>query len=749
MLPDKLNYSGEAGFCPADITISCHMPYTDTNMTGTANVYGSGYTVARYYDDTDNIDRCNVGFVIRTWYADKNNNYQHDPYELSCQQRITITDLDQEVTVTFPQDITVDCPDDIPATRPTYQGGICDQIAVNITDVPFTVVEGACLKIERTFTIINWCDYRPSDPDWDGSGRFVGTQSIKVAQRAAPRLAVTGDFDIGVSADCQAQGITLHNVATEYGDCPSDELQYEFYIDLDWDGEMETRYSHLLTGDYFLAPAPAGDSVEVTLVETLPIGKYKYKWSVTDGCGNFRSAEGVINVVDNKPPTPYCLLVAYSTVGGDDMPLTVRSSLFDRGAFDNCTDPEHIQISFSEDVTDTLRVVDCNSRGIQFYRLYATDLAGNSDYCNVFLLAFDNGNCGPIFRALGQVSMPDGEPVPDIEVAVIDPTDQVMGQAVTTSTGEFAVEDLELYQDRAVMVYPNNYDFSGEVTLADFVILFDHVLGYSSNMEDYTAMAADLSGDGRLTGRDLSLLADHIIGWPSDASVGSMQVVPADLIEQGAWTGDDYLFTDYDGSFDYTAYVMGDLDNSASLALGSSNQGRQSISLAVSTDGGRIDVDMPSDLDVTHMMVTTSDQATIDISGKEMSSGSYDGRAYHIAAIDSPTLSLTDIDNIDDVRIQVLTSSGDIVDVELTMTVSSEETATKTMLACYPNPVASTLFFDDLVVSADLLNMSGQLVATSRDGRPLSVASLGAGVYIAKMSDRFGSTTYQRVVVTD
>lgn len=736
--------------CPADVTISCHMPYTDTNMTGTATVYGAGYSVARYYDDIDNIDRCNVGFVIRTWYVDKNNNYQHDPYELSCEQRITITDLDREIVVSFPDDITVDCPDDIPMTRPTYQGGICDQIAVSIDDMPFTVVEGACLKIERTFTIINWCDYRPSDPDWDGSGIFIGTQSIKVAQRAAPRLGVTGDFEIGVSADCEAPGITLHNVATEYGDCPSDELKYEFYIDLDWDGEMETRYSHLLTGDYFIAPAPAGDSVQVTLVETLQIGKYKYKWSVTDGCGNFRSAEGVIRVVDNKPPTPYCLLVAYSTVGGDDMPLTVRASLFDRGAFDNCTDPEHIQISFSEDVTDTVRVVDCDSRGIQFYRLYATDLAGNSDYCNVFLLAFDNGNCGPVFRALGKVSMPDGEPVPDIEVAVVDPSSLVLGQAMTGITGEFVVEDLELYEDRAVMVYPNNYDFSSEVTLADFVILFDHILGYTNDLDDYTAMAADISGDGRLTGRDLRLLADYILGWQDNSGVGAMQVVPADLIAQGTWDGGNYQFTDYDGSFDYTAYVIGDLDNSSSAALRGAADGNRQIKLqtAFSVDG--IAIDLPDDLDITHLMIAASDASIIDVDGSELTAGRRDGRQYRIVTPDSPRLLIDQVDDLSDVMLQVLTAGGDVVDIELvSTTASNDEIVHASQLACYPNPVSATLFFDDKVVNADLLNLSGQLVATTAQGEPINVSGLDAGVYIAKMADALGTTTYQRIVVSD
>ncbi|MEO6039411.1 MAG: hypothetical protein ABIQ93_13440, partial [Saprospiraceae bacterium] len=45
---------------------------------------------------------------------------------------------------------------------PTFYGEDCELLAYSFSDELFTVVPDACYKIERTWTIINWCTYNPN-----------------------------------------------------------------------------------------------------------------------------------------------------------------------------------------------------------------------------------------------------------------------------------------------------------------------------------------------------------------------------------------------------------------------------------------------------------------------------------------------------------------------------------------------------------------------------------------------------------
>jgi hypothetical protein len=46
--------------------------------------------------------------------------------------------------------------------EPTFFGEDCELLGVSFEDEIFTVVPDACYKIERTWTIINWCTYNPN-----------------------------------------------------------------------------------------------------------------------------------------------------------------------------------------------------------------------------------------------------------------------------------------------------------------------------------------------------------------------------------------------------------------------------------------------------------------------------------------------------------------------------------------------------------------------------------------------------------
>ena len=62
-------------------------------------------------------------------------------------------------SVTLPADWKGTCGDNIPSSELNIVNGACDLIAYEVEEEVFTITEDACLKVVRTFTIINWCNF--------------------------------------------------------------------------------------------------------------------------------------------------------------------------------------------------------------------------------------------------------------------------------------------------------------------------------------------------------------------------------------------------------------------------------------------------------------------------------------------------------------------------------------------------------------------------------------------------------------
>ncbi len=119
----------------------------------TQKTYYSGFLNANF--DTT----CNRGILIRRFTA-----WDCAGFSSSCTQRVTV-DYIQDYSILFPADVSVNCTTEPNIGKPviTNDEG-CELIGTSYNDVVFTVVPDACYKIERTWTIINWCTYNPDQP---------------------------------------------------------------------------------------------------------------------------------------------------------------------------------------------------------------------------------------------------------------------------------------------------------------------------------------------------------------------------------------------------------------------------------------------------------------------------------------------------------------------------------------------------------------------------------------------------------
>src|SRR5690606_14244278 len=151
-------------------------------------------------------------------------------------------------------------------------GSSCSLIGYAHDDLVFTFSEGACYKILRQWTVIDWCVYEPNNP-WS-KGIWKHTQVIKLKNDIAPHFVYSCQ-DVEVPAyepNCKGRYFEQPHVED---DCtPTEHLKWDYKIDLWADGSYD------LTG--------AGHG-QPTVDRIIPIGWHKILWNVSDECGNYTS----------------------------------------------------------------------------------------------------------------------------------------------------------------------------------------------------------------------------------------------------------------------------------------------------------------------------------------------------------------------------------------------------------------------------------------------------------------------------
>ncbi|MCC6410528.1 MAG: T9SS type A sorting domain-containing protein [Saprospiraceae bacterium] len=145
---------------PANVTVSCE------NFDPSLWAYGTATAVDNCCVDTlsvfnilTNFDTtCNKGSITRRWTVE-----DCAGLTSTCTQRIVVN-YEQDYFIRFPVDKLLFSCDSSFYQEPALLGEDCELLAISYHDEVFTVVPDACFKIERTWSIINWCTYNPNAP---------------------------------------------------------------------------------------------------------------------------------------------------------------------------------------------------------------------------------------------------------------------------------------------------------------------------------------------------------------------------------------------------------------------------------------------------------------------------------------------------------------------------------------------------------------------------------------------------------
>ena len=531
--------------CPPAATVGCGY-YSDSLEIP---LYNGDYTVLDTFglpelfdncgmiwlSDTvwQDIDQCLQGTIWRAWtVTDPGHNDT-----LSCQFSIAVEHVSDWV-VQFPEDVSLVCGDSLPPSgEPVVFFENCELVAVSYDDDVFTVVPDACYKIQRKWTVINWCAvHNPIENvvlessemelgiDLNGDGQLsdrvfqdglntsnispgdslsgaepdgvvVFDQIIKVIDNLAPSIICPAVINYCVSGtDCFASIILQPPLVDDCAD----------NITLEASGELGNGFGPF---------------------EGVPPGIYAMNFYASDNCNNTSQCEVILVVEDCKAPTPYCVN-GLSVTLNQDTSVTVHAGDFDAGGFDNCDG--NLQYSFSPDVNDDEMVFDCFSLGFVIVDVYMTDDAGNQSFCETFVFVDDNqGVCqGPPLIG-GKVKNEN-----DVSVSGVTLTLNGSGQApkVTGNDGIYSFE-AEFGNDYTVAAEKDIYPLNG-VTTYDLVLISKHILAADTLDSPYKIIAADANNSKTITTADMVEIRKLILQVTTKFPQGvpSWRFVPKDYV---------------------------------------------------------------------------------------------------------------------------------------------------------------------------------------------------------------------------
>ena len=365
-------------------------------------------------------------------------------------------------------------PDSLPGSRPTVDFG-SNCYAVEVTWDDETISNGGMqclLEIHRTWTITDTCG---------GSNDACSiVQVIRVEDQDAPVLSVPNDTCI--FAPDTANGYVIVTLPPATAD--------------DCDPAVTITNSYNDQG--------------ASITDTFYLGQTEVTFIAEDACGNRDTATVVVEVKDLTPPTFSCHKI-FREVSNDPVPsVTVRPIEFITTVHDNFTDSAQIWFSFSTDITDTVRVYTCDSVGLLFVPIVATDGSGNQDTCLTLIRVLDTlGFCpSPLVTIGGSILTPDGRVVEDVEVQARG-TNPV--KAMSDADGIYELTSIQHGSNYTVTPVKKDDPRNG-LSVLDLIVLKKHILGIQEFEKPEQYLAGDIDLSGNLSTRDIYEMQKLLVG---------------------------------------------------------------------------------------------------------------------------------------------------------------------------------------------------------------------------------------------
>jgi hypothetical protein len=510
----------------------------------------------------------------------------------TCRQRIWVVDFDpffitdtqcglnNADDVRWPCDLTLtDCPEGYPTpenlsayapnNRPIVNDDNCSVIGVTYEDQIFYFIDGACFKIVRTWTVIDWCQFES-----DGEGGFFGYwQYVQVIKVNDHEGAVFIDCPTGPVTLCvEDEGITLPSnnqvflgeenpnssacsvhvllTHTVFEAC-SDEVIYDVKVypfnGVDFvqvvaptHAQVDSNNEAILVFNTEQNSLPSNHPIRRYGLPyndrfcsnyPLPGGSKDYHrilWSVEDGCGNISTCSYLLRLEDCKKPTPICVGLS-SVVMPTSGSVTIWAADFDSGSsVDDCTAHEDLLFSFSGEQYQPSLPFDCdlielNGSSTFIIEIWVADEGNdqncdgvitwaerNKDFCTTFIVIDDNEEvCPGGVGVAGVIETELAEPAELVNVRLNDQNGQLLNTLITDKDGKYQFTNaLVTY----VVEPKRNDNHKNGVSTLDLVEVQKHLLGIKPLDSPYKLIAADANNSESVSALDLVEMRSLVLG---------------------------------------------------------------------------------------------------------------------------------------------------------------------------------------------------------------------------------------------
>lgn len=556
--------------CPHDLTVDCDFTFDPANLDGyfgEAQIFDNcpaNNTIRQRF--VNNRNQCGTGSLNRTFEV-----VQGATVYQTCQQTVTFLNpapFNPEEDITWPLNFTspLACgPDQLlperlspPFNRPVITEDACDMVAMRYEDeiYPFTE-QGACLKILRTWKVIDWCQ---QDMNGDPLSKTY-VQELKIMNNTRPVLTVPED-EVIETLDCYAQEVSF--VASATDDCtPAGELKWRFEVS-DENGTFLNGFSNEINDEF-------------------EVGQYKTIFWVEDKCGNITRDSFFFEIESTKPPVAVCvqgLALPLVNMGGVAM-ASVPPSFFDNKSFHPCD--YGFDLSFSPTSLVSQLDFTCDDIGLQDVTIWFTDEKGNQSSCNTYVEVQDiDGICPPginptMVGVSGRIAKDDGKKIESVSVTMEGAGSTPV---LTDANGIFAFTPMPAGGAYAVTPSRDGDDLNGVSTL-DIIMIQRHILGVEKINSPYRLIAADANSSGFVTAADLTDLRKLVLGvyndLPKNSSWRFVDAAYKFPDPANPWTGsfpEKYPIANLNANMDlaFTGIKIGDINGSAVAASANAEQ---------------------------------------------------------------------------------------------------------------------------------------------------------------------------------
>ncbi|MBK9928620.1 MAG: CHRD domain-containing protein [Saprospiraceae bacterium] len=501
--------------------------------------------------DNGTLNGCSEGWIQRTWtIKDKCGN------SVTAIQKIIVKHR-SDFEVIFPEDKVVTCDflnktdtSTAGAGAPIISDDECEQVGVRYADEIFTVEDGACYKIVRTWTLVDWCIYDPNQhnhyPDVivddrlrantsnrscvyrnikdNNDGYMTYVQIIKVIDETPP-VVTTRDTTVCVLSDDCLVSVVIPLSASDNCAAASD-IRFRYFIDLNatdavYNGKLfdptsiDQGGTQYVKDFVFLLGAPGRHVVHVVGI---------------DNCGNADTSSFRFEIKDCKKPTPYCYNGIATVIMPGNGQVTVWAKDLNLNSSDNCTPAADLKYSFSADVATASRQFTCadmtsdGQNQIFEVEIWVTDKAGNQDLCRTYIKLQDNadaangrpeGACKDTVASLASISgkllTEDQQGVESATVQIKSATPSGIPAWKSSIDGSYQFNAIPTSGSYSISAMRDDNPMNGVSTL-DLVLIQKHILGTERFTSPYKIIAADADNDQNVSAIDLIELRKLILG---------------------------------------------------------------------------------------------------------------------------------------------------------------------------------------------------------------------------------------------